>query len=556
MNELKPTFRHLALYYLLFAISIIPCGNFIPDVFPTRNVSTIYLLTLCVCLIMYYSHRLTRAGGLSVLMKSVSWLLLLLILLRGIKYSVFASVDVLARHTWYFYYVPMLLCPLFLFYISLLASSKKGFHLQKGWYLAAAVTVLFIVLVLTNDLHQLIFRFNAGFADWNNDYSYGLLFYVILVWRYILYISAVIILVIKCRISSSKKSAWVILIPFSIGVILNLHIITGNMPKPLGANIVELPETLIITVAAVLECCVQLGMIPTNTDYGRIFSKLSISAQITDGNGKAVFSSSSAKSLTSEEFSLPDGSRIDDHTVLRKMKIPGGYGFWQDDMTELDRLNGELALAKEELAREGELIRLRGELKEKQEEIEQRTLVYDTIAKRTQGQSELISKLAKAARFSSDPGERDEYRKRITLLGAYIKRYANLTLLSREKNVIEIGELALSVSEVLRYLNFSGIPSEFICDGQCVVSADSALAVFEAFEILLEENYSALCGVFVNLTVQKESVLFKLALENAKEPPSDKTVGALASVKVQSAVDFEDDVAYVCFTMPKGGEEI
>ncbi len=202
MNELKPTFRHLALYYLLFAISIIPCGNFIPDVFPTRNVSTIYLLTLCVCLIMYYSHRLTRAGGLSVLMKSVSWLLLLLILLRGIKYSVFASVDVLARHTWYFYYVPMLLCPLFLFYISLLASSKKCFHLQKGWYLAAAVTVLFIVLVLTNDLHQLIFRFNAGFADWNNDYSYGLLFYVILVWRYILYISAVIILVIKCRISS------------------------------------------------------------------------------------------------------------------------------------------------------------------------------------------------------------------------------------------------------------------------------------------------------------------------------------------------------------------
>ena len=103
----------MAFYYILLAVNIIPCANFIPDSFPTRNVSAIYLLTLCVCLILYYSHRVSRTGSLSVMMKSLSWLCLMLILLRGVKYSVFAEIGILARHVWYLYYVPMLLLPLF-----------------------------------------------------------------------------------------------------------------------------------------------------------------------------------------------------------------------------------------------------------------------------------------------------------------------------------------------------------------------------------------------------------------------------------------------------------
>ena len=544
----------MAVYYLLLAINIIPCASIIPDSFLTRNLSTVYLLVLCSCLILYYSHRVSRSGGLSAMMKALSWMALLMILLRGIKYSVFAQVDVLARHTWYLYYVPMMLIPLFLFYISLLVSSKKDFRLPKKWYWTLALTAVFILLILTNDSHQLIFRFNSDYTDWNSDYSYGSLFYVILFWRYALYLSAVIVLTIKCRIGSSKKNAWIILIPFAIGMALNLLLITGKMPKPFGAHIIEFPEVIVFTAAAVLECCMQLGLIPTNTDYGKLFQKFSISAQITDSSGTPVYSSSSAKPLSPKQFSLPNGSYIDDHTVLRKMKIPGGFGFWQDDMTELDRLNAELADAKEELAQEAELIRLRNELKEKQTITEQRTRVYDTIAKRTQRQSRAISNFAKTARLSSDSAVKEECRSRIALLGAYIKRYANLMLLSQESDVIEAGELGLSVSEVLRYLNFSGIPSEFFISAQCAVPAGAALAVFEAFELMLEQNLTNLRGAFVNLSEQEKTVMFKLTLENVSELVSDNT--ELCSVGVVAEAMSEDDVTYICFTIPKGGEEL
>lgn len=552
VSEVKTIARRAAVYYLLLAINIIPCASIIPDAFPTRNLSTVYLLALSVCLVLYYSHRVSPTGALSAVMKLLSGMALLLIFLRGVKYSAVSWVGVLARHTWYLYYVPVLLFPLFLFYISLLVSPKKKTLIPKVWHWTLALTAALIILVLTNDLHQLAFKFQPAFRGWDSDYSYGWLFYAVTFWQYALYIAAIIILVIKCRINSSKKNAWIIMIPFAIGIAMIVLLMTGNMPRINGTYIVEFPEALIFTAATVLECCMQLGLIPTNTDYGRLFRSFTISAQITDQKGRVVYASNSAIPLSEEQFNLPSGSRIGEHTVLQKMKIPGGYGFWQEDMTELDRLNDELAEAKESLAQEAELTRLRNELKVKEAKIEQRTLVYDTIAKRTQMQSQAISKIAKRARESGDVSLKDECRRRITALGAYIKRYANLTLLSQESDTIEAGELALSVSEVLRYLNFCGIPGEFVGGADCAVPSGAALAAFEAFEALLDANYSDLQGVFVNLSA-RENVAFKMTFENLTKTLTADDEKALSQAGVLCDVKREDDVAYICFTLPRGG---
>ncbi len=553
MSDVKTTLKRIGIYYLLLAISIILCANVIPDQFPTRNVSTVYLLVLCVCLVLYYAHRVSPMGGISAMMKSLSWMALLLILLRGVKYSVFSQVGVLARHTWYLYYAPTLLLPLFLFYISLLVSSKDYRRISGGWYWTLALTAGFIALVLTNDLHQLVFRFQPGFENWDDDYTRTWLFYAVTVWQYALYLAAILILVVKCRISSAKKSAWLILIPFAGGIAMNALLATDTMPRINGAHIIEFPESLTFTAAVVLECCMQLGLIPTNTNYGKLFERYSIAAQITDQQGAAVYASQSAVPLTARQFAMPSGSRIGAHTVLHKMPLPGGFGFWQDDLTELDRLNEELAEAKEELQQEAELIRLRSKLKEKQTKLEQRTLVYDTIAKRTQRQSLELSRLAETARRSPDAAVKEQCRNRITLLGAYIKRFANLMLLSQERSEIEAGELGLSFSELLRYLNFYGIPGELISSADCGVPAEAVLALFETFETLLERNLSSLQGVFVNLSGQENAVV-KIGFEHLPEPLSPQEAEALLGFGVRSETQQEDDVTYICFTMPKGGE--
>ena len=554
MNEVKSTLRRMAVYYLLLLVNILP-NSVIADVFPVRNLSTIYLLALSVCLVLYYVHRVSPTGGPARAMKSLSVMALVMILLRGVKYGAVAGVGVLARHAWYAYYVPILLLPLLLLYIALSVAPRKRARVAPLWYVALGLTVVMIALVLTNDLHQQAFAFQEGFVGWDNDYTHGWLFYLVTVWQYALYLVAIVVLVVKCRISQARKTAWIILIPVAIGAVLSILLLTGTMPKINGAQLLEFPEVHIFTAAVVLECCMQLGLIPTNTDYGKLFRRLSLNAQIADAKGTIVYSSASAVPLTHEQFALESGARIGEHTVLNKMEIPGGYGFWQDDMTKLDSLNEELEEAKEGLEQEAELIRLRNELKEKQTKIEQRTLVYDNIARRVQKQSQAISLLAQEAQASQDPALREAHRRKITLLGAYIKRYANLMLLAEESAIMQAGELGLAVSEVLRYLNYCGIPGEVISRADCTLPAEAALRAFEAFETLIESNYAEMKGVFVRLSSQEE-VEFKLVVEDltAWLPAEWQDKLAEAGIKVQQIV--EDDVAYIGFVMPKGGEAL
>ena len=553
MNVVKKTLLRLTLYFLLLAINIIPCANIIPDAFPSRNVSTIYLLILSVCLIRYYSYRVSGSGGMPFMMKSLSWMAFLLLLLRGVKYSVFAGVDTLARLSWYLYYAPMLLLPLLLFYISLIVSPRVDLRVQKRWLLVGTITILLIFIVLTNDLHGLVFRFNTNFHNWNSDYSHAPLFYVITVWQYVLYLAAITVLVKKCRIDSTKKYAWLIAIPFSIGIALSVLLVTGKMPKINGTNLVEFPETMIFMVAGVLECCIQLGLIPTNMRYGKLFETFSIAAQITDRKGVTVYSSRTAALMSPEQLTSFDGARIGEHTVLHKMELPGGFGFWQDDLTDLDRLNDQLTEAKEKLAEETELIRLQNDLKEKRSKIEQRTAVYDEIAKLTRKQSQMITDLARESRSSDDKAEREEYLKRITLFASYIKRFANLMLLSYENKEIETGEVALSFSEVLRYLNFAGIPGEIYNTSSKKVSAVSALAVFEAFGSLLVDNISCINGVFVYLS-DDTAAICKLTMENLRTMLSKEEIKVLSNAGVRAKCVREDDVTYISFKVSERGK--
>ena len=553
MKELKRTLFRIGFYYLLLAVNTIFSFGFINDHFPFRNLPTIYLLVLSFCLVLYYAHRVPPKGMTSVLMNLIAWSAVLLILFRSIKYSAFSAVDSLARHTWYFYYVPILVMPLCLFFIALLVSRKQGDRFPIVWIRVVILTGLFILLILTNDFHQQVFKFQEGFVDWNDRYEHGWLFYVINIWQFSLYIAAVVILIVKCRVSESRKSAWVILIPAVIGAVLYILLLTGFVPKLFGSTLIEFPEAHIFTIAIVVECCIQLGLVPTNNEYGKIFQNLSISARVTDEKGNPVYLSSSATPLTNEQFALESGSRIEEHTVLYKMKLPGGYGFWQDDMKELDRINEELQEAKEGLEQERELIKLRNELEEQQAKIRQRTILYDKIARATKRQSQTISELAKKAKDSQDINLKDEYRKRIVFLGAYIKRYANLTLLSQENKMIAVGELKLSIAELLHYLNYDGVPGELVGEEEASISSESALALFETLELVIEDNLSSIKGIFIKLFVQ-ESVVLKLIVEEMKHPLSGQRIKELSKIGVNTKVTVEDDITYITLKMKKRDE--
>lgn len=557
MNEVKKCLRWLVpVYLLLLAINIVSIVGILPKRFPTENIPSLCMFFLSVCLIISYHRRVAGRAALRRTMLAPSYMVMLMALLRCIKYGVFGNVVALGRYTWYLYYIPMLCIPVLLFFVSLYLYSEEERRITQKWGWIVIVTAVLILLVLTNDFHGQVFRFQPGFDNWDSNYSYGFGFYIISVWQYLFYATAVGILIAKCSISKIKYRALLILVPFVLGVTTIVLLITGWIPKIHGLNVIEFPETLCYMAAGILECCIQIGLAPTNKNYKKIMQLTSVPVQITDYDGNCVYRSHTAKALTAEQVASADRTRIGEHTILRRISVNGGFGFWQVDVSELDRLNEELADAKERLSEETELIRLQNELKEKQKAIEQRTAVYDAIAMHTQHQSRTISQIAQRAMRLTDVAEIDRCRKQITLLGAYIKRYANLMLLSSESHQISAGELALSVTEVLRYLNLYGIPGELLNTASGNIPAAKAIAVFESFENLLETHLANLHGVYANLSERENGYVFKLALENMTADRFESVIGKLAAVGVNMQFEYEDDIGYFSFEFSEGGEGV
>ena len=117
------------------------------------------------------SHRLLRhdvrrvVGVMSGLM--VGWLLL-----RLFKYQLMVE-NTLCRLCWYGYYIFQLALPVALLYLTEILDRPEGAKrlIRPPWppFVCYLISVL---LVMTNDLHQMVFRFDPA-GNWAQDYSYG-----------------------------------------------------------------------------------------------------------------------------------------------------------------------------------------------------------------------------------------------------------------------------------------------------------------------------------------------------------------------------------------------
>ena len=187
MNEVKKCLKWLLLYSLLLAVNIIPSTAIIPFWFPTDSISSLYLMILSACLILRYYRRISGQKNLNAAMLRLAIMMFVFFLLRGLKYAVFGNVSALGRYTWYLYYLPMLCIPMLLFFVSLYVYAIDERKERRKWSWVAIVTAILVLFVLTNDLHQQVFRFQPGFANWDGDYSHGWGFIIVTAWQYLLY---------------------------------------------------------------------------------------------------------------------------------------------------------------------------------------------------------------------------------------------------------------------------------------------------------------------------------------------------------------------------------
>ena len=470
------------------------------------------------------------------------WLLLgcamavLWLFLRAVKYRFFSD-DAITRHLWYLSYVPQILATLFSLFAALQLGRREGDALSRKWYLLFIPAALLIGGVLTNDLHQLVFRAVPGAATLEADYTHGWMYYLAMTWIVGLLLATGIIVYRKCRVSESRRYAWIPLCVFLGGFAL-CALSFANI-----YTFHKMPECFCLTFAAFWESCLQVGLIPTNGHYRFFFSESTVAAQIVNGRGEPVYRAKNAPNLTPDQLEAAacESILLNADTRLQSAPVQDGRVYWLEDISKINRIQAQLAEINARLSEENELIQAENELKRQRAQIEEQNRLMDAMLSLVQPQLLAINRLL------SDKSAQS--LKHICILGAYVKRRVNLALICDKKMVVPVDELAHCIRESLTYLTQYGAVCALHQEGRGSVSSREAQTAYDFFEDCLEAALPSLSALMVRLECG-ERFSIRLMLEDAAGLPNVDQYRTLGKLTIDDA----DGALCATLSFDRGGE--
>ena len=490
---------------------------------------------------------LAMAWGFSISRRSLHrndrrWLLLgctmavLWLFLRAVKYRFFSD-DTITRHLWYLYYVPQILAPLFSLFAALQLGRREGDALSRKWYLLFIPAALLIGGILTNDLHQMAFRAAPGAVTLEADYTHGWMYYLAMTWIVGLLLATGIIVYRKCHVSESRRYAWVPLCVFLGGFVLCALSFANTY------TFHKMPECFCLTFAAFWESCLQVGLMPTNGYYRYFFSESTVAAQIVDGQGRPVYRAQNAPDLTPDQLDAAarEAILLNADTRLQSAPVQDGRVYWVEDISKINRIQGQLAEINARLSEENELIQAENELKRQRAQTEEKNRLMDEMIALVRPQLHQINRLLEE--------ESVQNLKHVCLLGAYVKRRVNLALICDKKAAVLADELAHCIRESLTYLTQYGAVCTLHQDGRGDVNSRDVQTAYDFFEDCLETALPTLSALMVRVECG-ERFSVRLMLEDAAGLPNVDKYRTLGKLTIDDA----DGELCATLSFDRGGE--
>lgn len=417
-------------------------------------------------------------------------LIIFWLIIRTVKFYL-VTTNAAARYLWYLYYIPMLFVPLLGLMIALSLGKPDNFRLPKSTSILWSITALAVLFVLTNDFHQLAFRFpeELPVSQWSDSqYSYGAVYYFVIALEVGCAAAALIIMAVKCRVPGAKRYFWLPPLPLLLSLVYTLFYALGV--DWLRIVLGDLTVTQCILFAATFEACIRCGLIQSNTRYADLFEASGgCSATITDRDFNTKYAACDAERFTPEQLRAAEKEPLSlgMGKTLRTIPLHGGFAAWTEDNSELLELTEDLRLTREELKERNALLRTEYEHDKKRREIEEQNRLYDMLQRVTQKQIDGVAALVREYHAAeNDPQKSRGILAEITVLCSFIKRRRHLALLCCENEEIPAAELKSAVSESLRALKYLGVEGSVFCTASGNINGNAAEKFYEFFEAAAE----------------------------------------------------------------------
>lgn len=477
---------------------------------------------------------------------AVSALMIFWMTVRSIRYSLEEALWVM-RHLWYLYYLPMLFIPLLAVFIALSLGKPESFRLPKWTVLLYIPTAALLLLVLTNDLHQLVFRFPEDAVVWMNEYRYGIVYFPVVGWMVLCALTALVIMLVKCRVPNSRKVLVLPFVPVVLSVIYGaLYIFQLPWLRLIAGDVTVV---FCLLIAATLESCIQCGLIQSNTHYNDLLLSCTLRVQLTDPEYQRLLSSRSAEPIPLQIMRQTETGpvRLDGGLRLSGAPVRGGHVLWTEDVSELLEVLEELQDVKDSLEDNNALLRAEYTLKAREAHIAEQDRLYNIIQRETVPRIKLLAELTDACETMGDEAQRKQILGKMAVIGAYLKRRSNLIFLADKTPLFQEKELHLTFGESMDNLELCGITCGLLSELEGPVEARQLMKMYDLFEEIVERSIDTMSTITVWIGPADGALRITINTDSAAD------LSPLGSDSV-SALRDEDGEWQLCMVLRAGGE--
>ena len=432
---------------------------------------------------------------------AISVLMVLWILLRSIKFSI-ENTDV-ERWLWYFYYFPMLFIPMLSAFVSQSLGKGEDFRLPRWTKLLYLPTLLLLLLVLTNDLHQQVFSFPSGVLS-DREYRYEGGYFFVMGWEALCAGFAFLSMAKNCRIPRSRRIRWLPLVPLALSLAYACAYVKKVYWVWVLAGDMTVSQCLIF--ASILECCIQCGLIQSNLGYDELFETTSLPVQITDQAFCPQYVSvAMGGALPPNELRQMrvDTIHLGDDTLLKRHRLRSGWVFWKEDISALNQIRKELELTRDELRDTGDVLAAENAQRARWLKLTEENRLYDMMEAQTARQIAMLRDLLAELQKTEDSGRARHLLGQVIIIGTYIKRRSNLIFVGVQRGAISAQELRLCLNESSENISVYGADCKAIVKGEGQLTVEQATQVYDLFEAVVETELESLRALLISIEVGK-----------------------------------------------------
>ena len=425
---------------------------------------------------------------------------------------------------WYLYYIPLLLIPTFYYNCSSYLINSKN---KKRRIATIIISTILFLLVITNSLHNLVFKIKSNINDYNHNIGY----FIIVAWILCLIIVAIINL-----IKSSKNKVYKNIISISIIILIGV-VYTILYIKNISVIRKTNMSVIIGTLFCVgLEMMLDFNLIPNNFRYKKIFKNSNLPLEIISQDGKTRIATNHSINLKENIINDIKDNKVKntykDNNIVKNVKaINGGYSIEEKDFSKINEYEKELKLIQQELIEQEKILQKQRKIATEIYETKLKSEIIELLDEKIEQKRNLIDKLIKEMKITDIDKMQD-----IKLLLNYCKRMSSLVISSYNKEKYDNKRLEIIINEMLIDAQTLGINGVLKTNNFEISSGETANIyeiIFETIMKFRETNF--ILYIQVNNSYTEIKYLFDSKHKNFKKEIEKLQLEKL--LKIEQIVD-------------------